>query len=395
MPDMRLPRRGLRELVDTVASAMGFAPRCGDRGRKRRTSRRLRLEMLEGRNLLAAGSLLQSWHCGPSALHAQLVSASSATLASVLVQQHQSHFSSGGGVLSGAGSPGPAQGSSRFVMRAANWQPAAPADSLSSPGQIVTPQYFQNYQGGTMTLEDGGSMLIGAGTIDTHPGTWSPGSGMLSGANTYSGNIPVNAGTLQLAGGTTTLGTTTPGTITPGATTLNIGAAGTLVPTIGGVLRFSVATGTGSPVTIGAGVTAMVPSGGTLELAGSVSDLSSPSSAASRVNIVNNSSQTGSGLLVSGTSQQVGAIDGSGTTTFNAGSDLTADHIVQSALVIGGTAATSGLVTISAADSSGSPLTASGGLRLAGALAPSAPFGAGALSGSSLLALGASSSGAV
>ncbi|HEV3415227.1 MAG TPA: hypothetical protein VG056_00360 [Pirellulales bacterium] len=311
------------------------------------------------------------------------------------MQQHQSHFSSGGGVLSGAGSPGPAQGSSRFVMRAANWQPAAPADSLSSPGQIVTPQYFQNYQGGTMTLEDGGSMLIGAGTIDTHPGTWSPGSGMLSGANTYSGNIPVNAGTLQLAGGTTTLGTTTPGTITPGATTLNIGAAGTLVPTIGGVLRFSVATGTGSPVTIGAGVTAMVPSGGTLELAGSVSDLSSPSSAASRVNIVNNSSQTGSGLLVSGTSQQVGAIDGSGTTTFNAGSDLTADHIVQSALVIGGTAATSGLVTISAADSSGSPLTASGGLRLAGALAPSAPFGAGALSGSSLLALGASSSGAV
>jgi hypothetical protein len=44
-----------------------------------------------------------------------------------------------------------------------------------------------------------------------------------------------------------------------------------------------------------------------------------------------------SGLVVSGTQQQVGNIDGSGTTQVNAGSDLTANHIVQSALVIGGT----------------------------------------------------------
>jgi hypothetical protein len=444
---MRLPRRGLRELVDTVASAMGFAPPRGNRGRKRRTSRRLRLEMLEGRSLLAAGALLQSWHCGSSTGHAQLVSASSPAIAATMVQGHQNHSSSAGALtlsadgvnvshghtvaanattglcLMAARTYGTQQGASISLIRAANWQPPAPAGSLSL-GQVFTPQYFQDYQGGTTGLltgttvsQDGtrygaimaqgatltrvgtgtlnlsGGVLIGAGTIDTRQGTWSPGSGMLTGANTYSGNIPVNAGTLQLAGGTTTLGTTTPGTITPGATTLNIGAAGTLVPTIGGVLRFSVATGTGSPVTIGAGVTAMVPSGGTLELAGSVSDLSSPSSAASRVNIVNNNSQTGTGVLVSGTTQQVGAIDSSGTTQLNAGSDLTANHIVQSALIIGGTVTNAGVVTIAAPDSSGNPLAATNGYTLANSLTGNSPFAAATLNSSGLLAASGPSSG--
>ena len=78
----------------------------------------------------------------------------------------------------------------------------------------------------------------------------------------------------------------------------------------------------------------MIGSGATLELAGSVSALSS---GASRVNIVNNSSAA-AGLLVSGTHQRVGNIDGSGTTQVNAGSDLTANHIIQNALVIGGAA---------------------------------------------------------
>ena len=94
-----------------------------------------------------------------------------------------------------------------------------------------------------------------------------------------------------------------------------------------------------------------------------------------RVNITNNS-RAAAGILVSGTHQQVGNIDGSGTTQVNAGSDLTANHIIQSALVIGGTAGSHGLVTIAASDISGNPPAESDGLTLATSLTPSGPFGA-------------------
>jgi fibronectin-binding autotransporter adhesin len=131
------------------------------------------------------------------------------------------------------------------------------------------------------------------------------------------------------------------------APTLNNGS--TLSVTTG-TLRFNVVSGT---PTIGTGVTAVVSSGATLELAGSVSALAN---GANRVNITNNSNAPG--VLVTGTHQQVGAIDGSGTTQVNAGSDLTANHIIQSALVIGGTAKNPGLLTIDASDASGNPLSA-------------------------------------
>ena len=113
-------------------------------------------------------------------------------------------------------------------------------------------------------------------------------------------------------------------------------------------LRFKA---TGGTAAIGTAVTATIASGGTLELAGTVSALSS---GPNRVNITNNSSSPG--ILVSGTNQQVGNIDGGGTTQVNAGSDLAANHIVQSALIIGGTTANPGLVSIDASDASGNPL---------------------------------------
>ncbi|HEV2971300.1 MAG TPA: hypothetical protein VGY55_15100 [Pirellulales bacterium] len=116
-----------------------------------------------------------------------------------------------------------------------------------------------------------------------------------------------------------------------------------------GTLRFKAISGT---ATVGAGVSARVASFGTLELAGSVSALSSGTN---RANVVNNSSAA-AGVLVSGTNQQVGDIDGAGTTQISDGSDLTANHIIQSALVIGGAATSHGLVTIDASDSSGNPL---------------------------------------
>jgi autotransporter-associated beta strand protein len=167
------------------------------------------------------------------------------------------------------------------------------------------------------------------------------GSGVwiLSGANTYSGDTTVSNGTLQ----------------------------------------FNIASG--AP-TVAAGVTATVTSGATLELAGSVSALGT--AGGNRVHIVNTSSA--SGIVVSGTNQIVGAIDGSGTTQVNADSDLTANHIIQSALVIGGTAGSYGLVTIDVSDASGNPLGQSSGLALADTLTPGGPFEAIDMSSGSLSA---------
>jgi T5SS/PEP-CTERM-associated repeat protein/autotransporter-associated beta strand protein len=152
----------------------------------------------------------------------------------------------------------------------------------------------------------------------------------------------------------------------------------------GGTLRFNVTSGL---VAAGGGVTATVNDSAILELAGSVSALSS---ASHRVNVVNNSTAA-AGLLVSGIHQQVGNIDGPGITQVNAGSDLTANHIVQAALVIGGTSGAHGLVTI---DASGNPLVQSSAQSsnstLPGALQPSEPFGA-SLDSSPILAAGESS----
>jgi autotransporter-associated beta strand protein len=158
---------------------------------------------------------------------------------------------------------------------------------------------------------------------------------ILSGANSYSGNTTVSAGTL----------------------------------------KFNITSGT---PTIAAGATATVASGATLELAGSVSALGS--AGGNRTQIMNNS--TALGLVVSGSHQQVGNIDGSGTTQVNAGSDLTANHIIQSALTIGGAAGSPALVTIDASDTSGNALGQTSGL--ASSLMPTDPFGAGEASSANL-----------
>ena len=62
------------------------------------------------------------------------------------------------------------------------------------------------------------------------------------------------------------------------------------------------------------------------------------------------------GLVISGTNQVVGGIDGPGSTQVGAGSSLTADRIIQAALVINGTAGNTALVTIDASSASGTPL---------------------------------------
>jgi autotransporter-associated beta strand protein len=128
-----------------------------------------------------------------------------------------------------------------------------------------------------------------------------------------------------------------------------------------GRLRFQIASG--SPA-VAAGTVVTVAPGATLELAGPISAFGDASG--DRAQIINDS--TAPGLIVSGANQTVGAIDGGGSTTINAGGDLTADNIIQSALVIGGTAAESAKLTIAPSDS---------GMGLLGALAFPTPFGQG------------------
>jgi T5SS/PEP-CTERM-associated repeat protein len=129
--------------------------------------------------------------------------------------------------------------------------------------------------------------------------------------------------------------------------------ANTPIAVNGGTLRFALTSG--SP-TVAIGVTVTVNNPATLELAGSVSALSSGDS---RASMVNNS--TAGGILVSGTNQVLGPIDGSGTTIVNSGSNLTANHIVQGALIIGGASGSPAVVTIAASDSLGNSLAAPAG----------------------------------
>jgi autotransporter-associated beta strand protein len=159
------------------------------------------------------------------------------------------------------------------------------------------------------------------------------------GMNTISGMLSDNgAGQLSIAKSGAGVWIVSAASACTGGTTV---AAGTL--------RFNI--NSGSPV-IGASAAATVLSGATLELAGTVSALGV--SGGNRTHIVNGSDAPG--LLISGVHQVVGAIDGTGTTQVNTGSDLTASHVVQDALVIGGTAASPAFLTIAASDQSGNPL---------------------------------------
>jgi autotransporter-associated beta strand protein len=187
-------------------------------------------------------------------------------------------------------------------------------------------------------------------------------NGSNTGANTISGILADN-GTGQLAVSKSGSGTW----ILSGANTYS---GSTTVS--GGTLKFAINSGV---PTIAAGAVATVTASATLELAGSVSALGSVEGI--HEHIVNTS--TAPGLVVSGTHQIVGNIDGSGTTQVNAGSDLTANHIIQSVLIIGGTSTSHGLMTIDASDSAGNPLGQSNGLALGGSLVPSDPFGAGSI----------------
>ena len=210
-------------------------------------------------------------------------------------------------------------------------------------------------------------------------------------ANGASASFDTGGNAMSIAGAVTNAGAL----VKTGAGTLEIDAApifatGSSLVAAVGTLRLNVTSGSPS---IASGVTATVASGATLELAGSVSALGT--AGGNRVPVANNSlgaaGQT-AGLVVSGTNQVVGGIDGSGSTAVAAGSDLTANRIVQGALIIGGTAANPALVTIAASDATGAPLADD--RLLASVSESSIPFASG-IDSTSLIELEANKSSSV
>lgn len=198
----------------------------------------------------------------------------------------------------------------------------------------------------------------------------------------FEGNVVLAAGAAPAGGGK--LVKSDAGTLElDGA--LSLGENST-VNVSGGVLRLSTTSDSSGSVAVGTGVTANVSSLATLELAGSISSLSA---GANRVHIVN-SSTSAAGLLVSGANQVTGAIDGGGKTQVVDGGSLTADHIIQGALVIGGTASNHSAVTLAASDSHGNPLDGGGALAIAGSLDEGGPYPSGTvITGAAPAAIGA------
>jgi fibronectin-binding autotransporter adhesin len=246
--------------------------------------------------------------------------------------------------------------------------------NISIPSTQGTSNTTLNINGGTLNMNGfaiGGDGTGGSGPPITNVNLVAAGQSATL-ANLGGGGIN-NAGLNMNGSGTLTL--TGPNNNYTGGTTVS-----------GGTLRLNTAAGS---ALMSSAVTVTVTNAGTLELAGPVSSLSD-GTAAHSANIVNNSAAT-AGILVSGTNQRVGRIDGAGTTQVNDGSQLTANHIVQMALVIGVTGSGPSLVTIDASDASGNPLGMSGGFALAESLTPSGPFGADGIRSANLSSIAADS----
>jgi hypothetical protein len=131
-----------------------------------------------------------------------------------------------------------------------------------------------------------------------------------------------------------------------------------------GTLNYSIASGS---TTVGANVQLAIAAGASVNVNGPVNPFAD---AAHPVSIANDSA---TGLNINAAGIRVGRITGSGTTAVAVGSQLTADSIIQGALVIGGTASNPAMVTIDASDSLGNPLT-DDGLALAGSLLSGSSF---------------------
>jgi hypothetical protein len=238
------------------------------------------------------------------------------------------------------------------------------ANSTLQIGNMQTLQSLSITTGGsngtaTAEVSTGGSLTIAPPT---------------SSSTTFAGNVKLDAGLGAGLGGILAKGGDPNSTVlVQGTTTFQTYSA---LQVTAGTLRIS-STG----ASVGTNVAATVASNATLELDGTTSALTDATTPIQRAAVKNNGTLTiGDGTIHA--AQQVGGIDpvsgANGTVQVLNNNSLTADHIVQNALVIGN----GGTFTLAPSNANGNPMidalattagpaSGSGGLLLAGNLAPS------------------------
>jgi fibronectin-binding autotransporter adhesin len=181
-----------------------------------------------------------------------------------------------------------------------------------------------------------------------------------------SGGFDTNGNTVNVAGALSNSGTL----LKQGAGVLEVRGTMTLannatIQASAGTLRFN----STSASSVGAGTTAAVAAGATLELDGVNSELTDPTTRTHRASVTNNGTlAVGNTAIAANTVQQVGGINGSGAVTLANNASFTADHIIQTSLVIGN----GGTFTLAPSDANGNSMVGdSSSLVLAASLATS------------------------
>lgn len=218
-------------------------------------------------------------------------------------------------------------------------------------GQNAVANFFDNlYTASTVTLDS--PATVGTLNFSSVPRYTLAGPAALTLSSSSTAQINLKAGSHTIAAPLVIASNTV---VAAGAGSLDLQGQqtwsdNTTLSLASGTINYAIPTG---PTSLGANDRLSIAAGAQVNVGGAVDPFSD--AGGRRVSIVNSSV---TGLNINAGSVRVGAVSGSGTTTVAAGSHLTADSIIQGALVIGGTAANAAVVTIDASDASGSPLAA-------------------------------------
>lgn len=192
---------------------------------------------------------------------------------------------------------------------------------------------------GTLAASDNNAILtLSGGVVTNASGPSTPGTIVAHGHNlpgtvSFERGVTVNGGTIQLDGPLSKVQLN--GAIVKPDTVVNSsgGTITTVAPSMANTLGGAITNSGGSTIVAAAGTTLTIrPTG-----SGLLNSAMLRAAAGSTLNVV-------------------GGIDGTGMTRVDAGGNLTANHIIQGALVIGGSTGSPAFVAIAASNAGGNPL---------------------------------------